>query len=79
MQETNCFGGSDAGHVRIRLREHGAAAEGILGKDKEARKQFKSLISDEWRVTRSVATGKAIKEHMEPTYFEILKVRPHQP
>ena len=45
-----------------------------MGKDKEARKQFKSLINDEWRVTRSVATGKAIKEHMEPTYYEILKV-----
>ena len=49
-------------------------AEGLMGSDKEARKQFQSLVNDEWRVTRSVATGKAIKEHMEPTYFEILKV-----
>lgn len=33
-------------------------ADGITGKDKEAQKQFKSIVADEWKVTRSVASGK---------------------
>ena len=50
-----------------------ACADGLFTRDKEAREQLKAIVGEEFKVTRSVATGKAIKEHMEDTYHNILK------
>ena len=49
-------------------------AEGLWGKDKKMKAEFRELINGEWEVARAIIRGHAISEHMEDKYHNMLKV-----
>ena len=51
-----------------------AGAEGAFGEDKEAKAEFEELARAEMDVWKSMVSGKAIQEHMEDVYHNMIKV-----
>ena len=51
-------------------------AEGAFGEDEEAKKDFEQLARQEMDVFKSMVTGKAVQEHMEDVYHDMIKVCP---
>ena len=51
-----------------------ACAEGAFGEDEEAKKDFEQLARQEMDVFKSMVTGKAVQEHMEDVYHDMIKV-----
>ena len=49
-------------------------AEGAFGEDEEAKKEFDQLARQEMDVFKSMMTGKAMQEHMEDGYHDMIKV-----
>ena len=49
-------------------------AEGAFGEDEEAKKDFEQLARQEMDVFKSMVTGKAVQEHMEDVYHDMIKV-----
>ena len=49
-------------------------AEGAFGEDEEAKKDFEQLARQEMDVFKSLVTGKAVQEHMEDVYHDMIKV-----
>lgn len=48
-------------------------AEGTLGDNPEAKKEFDDLIKGELRISTSILKGTAVQHHMEDVYHDILK------
>ncbi len=58
----------------MRLRPRVPAAEGMLGKNEEAKAEFEALARQEMEVWKSMLSGAAVMEHMEDKYHDMLKV-----
>lgn len=48
-------------------------AEGLTGSDAKLKAEFKELIKGEWQISQSLMRGKAIQEHMEDKYHDMIK------
>lgn len=49
-------------------------AEGMLGENEEAKKEFEILAQQEMEVWKNILSGSAVMEHMEDKYHDMLKV-----
>jgi predicted O-linked N-acetylglucosamine transferase (SPINDLY family) len=49
-------------------------ADGAFGEDKQLQAEFRELVQAEMETAKALLKGKAIKEHMEDSYCEMVAV-----
>ena len=52
-----------------------STADGAFGEDKKLQAEFRQLVRSEMETAKALLKGKAIKEHMEDSYCEMVAVR----
>jgi hypothetical protein len=60
---------------RNTLQKEPHTADGAFGEDKKLQAEFRQLVRSEMETAKALLKGKAIKEHMEDSYCEMVAVR----
>jgi hypothetical protein len=60
---------------RNALQKESHIADGAFGEDKKLQAEFRQLVRSEMETAKALLKGKAIKEHMEDSYCEMVAVR----